>query len=107
MLKKTLDPEKLKVKYVLENQKDLSKNEILDTVAHILDEVNRFCWKLKKVKKYKRVVDIAANHHEKLNGKGYPRGLSAKDLSVEERLMAIADIFEALSAKDRPYKEPK
>jgi len=58
-------------------------------------------------KKYKRVVDIAANHHEKLNGKGYPRGLSAKDLSVEERLMAIADIFEALSAKDRPYKEPK
>ena len=58
-------------------------------------------------KKYKKVVEIAANHHEKLNCKGYPRGLCAKDLSIEERLMAVADIFEALSAKDRPYKEPK
>jgi len=58
-------------------------------------------------KKFKRLPEIAANHHEKLNGKGYPRGLSAKDLSLEERLMAIADIFEALSTADRPYKEPK
>jgi HD-GYP domain-containing protein (c-di-GMP phosphodiesterase class II) len=58
-------------------------------------------------KKYKRLPDIAGNHHEKLNGKGYPRGLTAKDLSAEERIMAIADIFEALSASDRPYKEPK
>jgi len=58
-------------------------------------------------KKFKRLPEIAANHHEKLNGKGYPRGLSAKDLSLEERLMTIADIFEALSASDRPYKEPK
>ena len=58
-------------------------------------------------KKYKRVVEIASNHHEKLNCKGYSRGLCAKDLSTEERLMAIADIFEALSASDRPYKEPK
>jgi HD-GYP domain-containing protein (c-di-GMP phosphodiesterase class II)/ribonuclease BN (tRNA processing enzyme) len=57
--------------------------------------------------KYKRLPEIAANHHEKLNGKGYPRGLSAKDLSAEERILAIADIFEALSAADRPYKEPK
>ncbi|GAX86958.1 conserved hypothetical protein [Lebetimonas natsushimae] len=56
-------------------------------------------------KKYKKLPDIAANHHEKLNGKGYPRGLSAKDLSLEERILAIADIFEALSAADRPYKE--
>jgi HD-GYP domain-containing protein (c-di-GMP phosphodiesterase class II)/phosphoribosyl 1,2-cyclic phosphodiesterase len=58
-------------------------------------------------KKYKRLPDIAGNHHEKLNGTGYPRGLTAKDLSLEERIMTIADIFEALSAADRPYKEPK
>jgi HD-GYP domain-containing protein (c-di-GMP phosphodiesterase class II)/ribonuclease BN (tRNA processing enzyme) len=54
-------------------------------------------------KKYKRLPDIAGNHHEKLNGTGYPRGLTAKDLSLEERIMTIADIFEALSAADRPY----
>jgi hypothetical protein len=58
-------------------------------------------------KKYKRLPSIAANHHEKLNGKGYPRGLTAKQLSAEERILAIADIFEALTASDRPYKTPK
>jgi HD-GYP domain-containing protein (c-di-GMP phosphodiesterase class II)/ribonuclease BN (tRNA processing enzyme) len=58
-------------------------------------------------KKFKKLPEIAANHHEKLNGKGYPRGLDAKILSTEERILAIADIFEALSAADRPYKEPK
>jgi HD-GYP domain-containing protein (c-di-GMP phosphodiesterase class II) len=63
--------------------------------------------KLHFPKKFKKLPEIAANHHEKLNCKGYPRGLCAKDLSLEERIMAVADIFEALSAADRPYKEPK
>ncbi len=58
-------------------------------------------------KKYKDTLNIAANHHEKLNGKGYPRGLKAKDLSLEDRIMILADIFEALTASDRPYKEGK
>lgn len=58
-------------------------------------------------KKLREIKHIAANHHEKLNGKGYPQGLSAKDLTLEDRIMAVADIFEALTAKDRPYKEPK
>ena len=58
-------------------------------------------------KKYKDVLNIAANHHEKLNGKGYPRKLSEKDLTLEDRIMILADIFEALTAKDRPYKDPK
>ncbi len=58
-------------------------------------------------KKYEKVLDIAVNHHEKLNGKGYPRGLSAKDLTLEDRIMILADIFEALTARDRPYKEGK
>ena len=53
-----------------------------------------------------RVPEIAAGHHEKLNGKGYPRGLTASQLSVEARILAIADIFEALTASDRPYKKP-
>ncbi len=52
------------------------------------------------------VPEIAAGHHEKLNGKGYPRGLTAEDLSTEARILAVADIFEALTAADRPYKRP-
>lgn len=53
-----------------------------------------------------RVPEIAASHHEKLNGRGYPRGLTADDLSLEARILAVADIFEALTAPDRPYKDP-
>lgn len=52
------------------------------------------------------VPEIAAGHHEKLNGKGYPRGLTAEQLSLPARILAIADIFEALTAADRPYKKP-
>ncbi len=52
----------------------------------------------------KRVPTWAGSHHEKLDGTGYPRRLSALALSVPERIMAIADIFEALTASDRPYK---
>lgn len=55
----------------------------------------------------KRVPDIAGNHHEKMDGSGYPRRLGQQDLSIAERVMAIADIFEALTAADRPYKAPK
>ncbi|NCB11198.1 MAG: HD domain-containing protein, partial [Erysipelotrichia bacterium] len=56
-------------------------------------------------KKYKDVLNIACNHHEKLNGLGYPRGLSDSQISLEDRIMILADIFEALTASTRPYKE--
>ncbi len=58
-------------------------------------------------KKFLDAKHIASNHHEKLNGEGYPRGLTAGDLSVDDRILAIADVFEALSSADRPYKTPK
>ena len=54
-----------------------------------------------------RVAEYAGTHHETLIGDGYPRQLSAKDLSIPSRIMAIADIFEALTASDRPYKKAK
>jgi HD-GYP domain-containing protein (c-di-GMP phosphodiesterase class II) len=54
-----------------------------------------------------RVPEIAATHHEKMDGKGYPRKLPADQLTVADRVMALADIFEALTAADRPYKPPK
>ncbi len=55
----------------------------------------------------RRVPAIAGHHHEKMDGTGYPRRLGREDLSIPERVMAIADIFEALTAADRPYKPPK
>jgi len=54
-----------------------------------------------------RVPEYAGTHHETLVGDGYPRQLSAKDLSIPSKIMAIADIFEALTASDRPYKKAK
>ncbi|HDY92928.1 MAG TPA: HD domain-containing protein [Pseudoalteromonas sp.] len=53
------------------------------------------------------VAEYALGHHEKLDGTGYPRGLTKEQMSVPARLMAITDIFEALSAVDRPYKKAK
>ena len=58
-------------------------------------------------KHLKNVPEFAGGHHERMDGKGYPRGLSGDQMSVQARIMAIADIFEALSAKDRPYKTGK
>ena len=55
----------------------------------------------------RNVTEYAAGHHERMDGKGYPRGLTREQMSVPARLMGIADIFEALTAKDRPYKEGK
>ncbi|TDO97377.1 HD domain-containing phosphohydrolase [Marinomonas balearica] len=55
----------------------------------------------------KNVPNIAGNHHEKMDGTGYPRRLSQEQLSIPERIMAIADVFEALTAADRPYKTAK
>ncbi|WP_019557273.1 HD domain-containing phosphohydrolase [Thiomicrorhabdus arctica] len=56
--------------------------------------------------KYGQIVDIASNHHEKLNGQGYPRGLTAHELTLEDQIMVLADLYEALSSKERPYKAP-
>jgi hypothetical protein len=58
-------------------------------------------------KTLKRVPEWAGGHHEKLDGTGYPKGLCKEQMSIPARAMAIADIFEALSARDRPYKTPK
>jgi len=55
----------------------------------------------------RNVAEYAGGHHECMDGKGYPRGLTREQMSVQARVMGIADIFEALTAKDRPYKEGK
>jgi len=58
-------------------------------------------------KKLKNVPYYAATHHEKLDGSGYPLGLKGDQLPLQARILALADIFEALTAKDRPYKKGK
>ena len=55
-------------------------------------------------KHLKRVPEYAGGHHERMDGKGYPKGLTREQMSVQARSMGIADIFEALTASDRPYK---
>ncbi|PAV49557.1 chemotaxis protein [Pseudomonas sp. HAR-UPW-AIA-41] len=55
----------------------------------------------------RRVPEIAGGHHEKMDGSGYPKRLTREEMSVPARMMAIADIFEALTAVDRPYKKGK
>jgi HD-GYP domain-containing protein (c-di-GMP phosphodiesterase class II) len=55
-------------------------------------------------KHLRNVPEYAGGHHERMDGKGYPRGLTGDQMSVQARIMAIADIFEALTASDRPYK---
>tara|TARA_Y100000590_G_scaffold15958_4_gene19277 strand:+ start:4904 stop:6589 length:1686 start_codon:yes stop_codon:yes gene_type:complete len=58
-------------------------------------------------KHLQNVPEFAGGHHEKLDGTGYPKGLTKDEMSVQARIMAIADIFEALTARDRPYKKGK
>jgi HD-GYP domain-containing protein (c-di-GMP phosphodiesterase class II) len=58
-------------------------------------------------KHLQNVPEYAGGHHERMDGKGYPRGLTREQMSVQARVMGIADIFEALTAKDRPYKKGK
>ena len=54
-----------------------------------------------------RVPEIAGGHHEKMDGTGYPKQLRGEQMSIPARVMAIADVFEALTAADRPYKPAK
>ncbi|NNK95307.1 MAG: hypothetical protein HKP41_13230, partial [Desulfobacterales bacterium] len=63
--------------------------------------------KLPYPKHLAEVPDIAGGHHEKLDGTGYPRCLSGEQMSLTAKMMVIADIFEALTASDRPYKKAK
>jgi HD-GYP domain-containing protein (c-di-GMP phosphodiesterase class II) len=73
---------------------------------HIIQTINML-GHLPFPRELRRVPDWAGNHHEKLDGTGYPRRLTAERLSIPERIMALADIFEALTATDRPYMRPK
>lgn len=80
-------------------ERKIINNHIVATIAML--ETIKF------PKHLQRVPEYAGGHHERIDGKGYPKGLKREDMSIPARAMAIADIFEALTAKDRPYKKGK
>ena len=84
----------------------LTAEERFKINEHIIQTI-RMLGRLPFPRELRRVPDWAGNHHEKVNGTGYPRRLTGDQLSIPSRIMAIADIFEALTAVDRPYMPPK
>jgi HD-GYP domain-containing protein (c-di-GMP phosphodiesterase class II) len=82
---------------------NLDATERIEIESHVTHTFN-FLMKIPWTRDLARVADIAYAHHEKLNGHGYPRKLSAADIPLQSRMMAISDIYDALTASDRPYK---
>lgn len=76
-------------------------------INHHIDVTIKMLESLPWPKHLKNVAEFAGGHHERMDGKGYPRGLTREQMSLQARMMGIADIFEALTAKDRPYKKGK
>lgn len=76
------------------------RKEIESHVVHTQNFLNHIPW----TKEFRNIPEIAAYHHEKVDGSGYPYGLTGKEIPVGSRIMTVCDIFDALTASDRPYK---
>ena len=82
---------------------NLDAAERVEIESHVTHTFN-FLMKIPWTRDLASVADIAYAHHEKLNGRGYPRRLAASDIPIQSRMMTVADIYDALTASDRPYK---
>ncbi|MBX7193374.1 MAG: GAF domain-containing protein [Sandaracinaceae bacterium] len=80
---------------------DREIDEIRSHVVHTRNFLSKIPWG----KNFDRIPEIAGNHHERLNGKGYPEGRTSGDIPLASKIMTIADIYDALTARDRPYKK--
>lgn len=78
------------------------RNEINRHVIYTVDILKKMKWG----ESFKNVEKIAGSHHERIDGTGYPEGLVGDDIPIQGRILALLDIFEALTARDRPYKPP-
>jgi HD-GYP domain-containing protein (c-di-GMP phosphodiesterase class II) len=78
-----------------------------NVINHHIDVTIRMLEVLPWPRHLSNVVEYAGGHHERMDGRGYPKGLTRAQMSVQARCMGIADIFEALTARDRPYKDGK
>lgn len=79
----------------------MERREIESHVTHTFRFLQQIPW----TRALKRVPEIAYAHHEKLDGKGYPRSITGEEIPLQSRMMAISDIYDALTAADRPYKK--
>ena len=82
------------------NLDDRERREIESHVTHTFRFLEQIPW----TRELRNIPKIAYGHHEKLNGRGYPRAIGADEIPVQTRMMTISDIFDALTASDRPYK---
>ncbi len=82
----------------------LTEEERVEIESHVVHTF-QFLAQIPWTRELKRVPDIARAHHEKLNGSGYPYGLRADEIPLQSKIMTISDIFDALTAADRPYKK--
>jgi len=101
-LRPYLEPEEVAALQV--RRGSLTEVERVEIERHVV-HTRSFLQEIPWGRRYADVPRIAAAHHEYLNGTGYPNRLPAKDIPVESRIMTIADIFDALTAYDRPYKK--
>jgi len=96
-----LDHEEARILSIRKGNLDATeRGEIESHVTHTFHFLQKIPW----TKDLAGVANIAYAHHEKLNGRGYPRKLSAAEIPLQSRMMTIADIYDALTASDRPYK---
>ncbi|MCB1324492.1 MAG: GAF domain-containing protein [Leptospiraceae bacterium] len=93
--------------YNLSTRRGTLTNEERLIINHHMVETVKMLQALPFPRNLHRVPEYACGHHEKMDGTGYPKGIYAGDMSIPARIMAIADVFEALTAQDRPYKKGK
>ncbi|HMU81929.1 MAG TPA: HD domain-containing phosphohydrolase [Leptospiraceae bacterium] len=83
---------------------NLDRQERLEIESHV-SHTYKFLVQIPWTSELRRIPDIAHGHHEKLDGSGYPLGLKSQEISPQTRMMTISDIYDALTASDRPYKK--
>jgi HD-GYP domain-containing protein (c-di-GMP phosphodiesterase class II) len=91
------------VRYLTIPKGSLDEAERLEIESHVTHTYN-FLSEIPWTRELRSIPDIAYGHHEKLNGRGYPRQIQGTEIPVQTRMMTISDIFDALTAQDRPYK---
>jgi len=91
------------LQYLMIRRGSLDENERREIESHVT-HTYRFLEQIPWTPELKGIPEIALGHHEKLNGRGYPRAVTADAIPVQTRMMTISDIFDALTAGDRPYK---
>jgi HD-GYP domain-containing protein (c-di-GMP phosphodiesterase class II) len=99
--RRLLNAEEVRILSIRKGNLDATeRSEIESHVTHTFNFLQKIPW----TKDLAAVADIAYAHHEKLNGRGYPRKLTADEIPIQSRMMTVSDIYDALTANDRPYK---